>query len=61
MLLDKMRYCSPVPWFYSWSGGNILTMQEWNNFGLSLCTVSQSSVAYVVAYSRVVEHCLKEW
>ena len=33
-----------VLWFYSWSGGNVMTIQEWNDLGLSLCTVPQSPV-----------------
>jgi len=37
-----------------------MTTQEWNNLGLSLCTVPQSPVAYVVVYFRVVECCPKE-
>ena len=37
-----------------------MTMQKWNNLGLSLYTVSQSPAVYVVTYFGVVERYSKE-
>jgi len=37
-----------------------MMIQKWNDLGLSLCTVSQSPIMYVVAYFRVVEYHPRE-
>jgi len=50
------KYHSLVLWFYSWSGENVMIIKEWNDLGLSLCTVPQSPVACIVAYFGVVEY-----